>query len=121
MTKHLYEVTENTTGGNVKVGGFMVADKHVRKHHEPERRWDYLDMNTGKPTHILARHIGEYEKVLPFVQARREQRVLMAVLEAAEELVPYDPDADDDLDVVEGRREAWEALEQAIADARRQT
>lgn len=63
--QHVYEVTEISGDfPNVEVGSHFVAGWHVRKHHEPYRSWDFVNLDTGEPTgYIVGKHIGEYEKV----------------------------------------------------------
>lgn len=78
--QHVYEVVEHTAGGNVQVGGFMVADKHVRKDHEPLKTWTYLNLDSGKATHTTARHLGEYEKLKEVVGGYRDARNMKPVL-----------------------------------------
>ena len=68
-TKHVYEVTEiHGDFPNVTVGGHLVDANHTRKHHEPYREWQFLDLsakvNSGDGfKSIVGKHIGEYEKV----------------------------------------------------------
>jgi hypothetical protein len=69
-TKHAYEVVEihGQNTGNVQVGGHLIGKNHVRKHHEPYRTWQFLDLdkevNSGDGfTTFVGKHIGEYEKV----------------------------------------------------------
>jgi len=68
-TQHIYEVIEvwgDRPG--IEVGGHLVDRNHVRKHHEPERTWEFLDLSkkvdSGEGfSGIVGKHIGEYEKV----------------------------------------------------------
>lgn len=73
QTKHIYEVTENTGGGNVTVGGFMVDSKHVRKNHEPERVWQFMSRE-GELRVIVAKHLGEYEPLKDIIAELAELR-----------------------------------------------
>ncbi len=78
-TKHAYKVVETTIDAeNVEVGTILVQNKHVRKHHEPNRIWEFASRETGEPTgYIVAKHIGEFEKVKEFLadeQSEPEQR-----------------------------------------------
>ncbi len=73
-TQHIYEVVEiHGTFPNVEVGGHLVDNNHVRKHHEPYRTWEFLDLSKKAGSgegfkSITAKHIGEYEKVKHLLQ-----------------------------------------------------
>ncbi len=71
-TKHAYEVTSfDAKAENLEVGTILVDKNHVRKHHEPERVWDFASLETGEPTgYIAAKHLGEYEKVKDLLKDR---------------------------------------------------
>lgn len=68
-TKHAYEVTAiwGEHDGNVAIGGHLIDHGHVRKYHEPSRRWDFLNPD-GSITSFVGKHIGEYEKVKHLLQ-----------------------------------------------------
>lgn len=73
--KHSYEVVEiHGAFPKVEVGGFLVQAGHVRKYHEPFRRWDFVDLDTGNVRSIVGKHVGEYEKVKDLMAAKRELR-----------------------------------------------
>lgn len=76
-TKHMYEVIEDTTE-KVEVGEFVVKDGHTKKEDEPERVWHILNVKTGEESHIIGKHIGEYEKVKEYARGYGICRDLVA-------------------------------------------